>query len=112
MDTSAVLKLYRTEPNTPLVRACLAPSDELFLSELVTIEVVSASYGLVRQRILTKAEADTLIATFEADKPNYIIVSFEVAILREARASFAKIRRHHQPAPNGRLSSGNCPRGT
>ena len=84
LDTSAVLKLYRAEPNSPLVRACLAPPDELLISEIVPIEVLSAAYGLVRQGIAAKKEADTLIAAFDADILNYTILPFEAAILRDA----------------------------
>lgn len=90
MDTSAVLKLYRAEPNSPLVRACVAPADDLLIFELAPIEIVSASYGLVRQNILTKIEADTLIATFESDRTNYRIIPFEDAILQEAERLLRK----------------------
>ncbi len=84
MDTSAVLKLYRAEPNSPAVLACLERGDELLISALVTIEVISAAYGLVRQKIATKAEADILIAAFEADKANFTILPCEDTTLLEA----------------------------
>ena len=77
------MKLYRNEPNSSLVIACLDPSAELLLSEFVLIEVVSAAYGLVRQGIESKTEADKLIAAFEADKANYTIVPFEPDIFHE-----------------------------
>lgn len=78
-----MLKLYRAEPKRPLVRACLAPSDDLLISEFVGIEFISAAYGLVRQSIISHADANTLIAAFEADKPNYIILLFEASVSQE-----------------------------
>ena len=52
--------------------------------------MVSAAYGLVRQSIATKIEADTLIAAFEADKANYTIVAIEAAILHKAERLLRK----------------------
>jgi predicted nucleic acid-binding protein len=84
MDTSAVMKLYLAEPNSPQVRACLAVEDELILLELVSIEIVSAAYGLVRQGKATVAEADALIAAYEKDKAGYILIPFREEIRTEA----------------------------
>ncbi len=84
MDTSAVLKLYRNEPNSHQVRACLDPLAELLLSEFVSPEIISAAYGLVRQGIEPQSEAEKLIAAFEADTTSYTILPFDSSILAEA----------------------------
>ena len=48
VDTSALVKLYRHEPLTTAVQACLAPNDTLVLSGIASLEFQSAFYGLVR----------------------------------------------------------------
>ena len=90
MDTSAVLKLYRSEPNSQLVRACIDSEATLILSELVRIEVVSATLGLVRQGIESLSEADRLIEAFDSDYASYVTLPFDGEVIHEAERLLLK----------------------
>lgn len=83
-DTSALIKLYRNEPNSPEVRACFAPNDALLIAQITPLEFPSAFYGLVRQKLLTEAEAGQYIAGFRADISRYEIVSADQVVYAEA----------------------------
>ena len=47
VDTSALVKIYRNEPNTAAVLACLAPNDTLVLSGITILEFESAFFLIV-----------------------------------------------------------------
>ena len=79
LDTSALVKLYRIEPNSAAVQAHLLPEDDLLLCQTTPLEFRSAFYGMVRQRILTLAEAQTYITSFEVDWFQYILVPLDNA---------------------------------
>lgn len=85
VDTACVVKLYRAEPNSPIVMALFAPGDELVVSELATVEFRSAMYGLVRQGLLTPPQAAIFVADFTADLPSYEIVEMERKVILLAR---------------------------
>lgn len=86
LDTSAVIKLYREEPDSDVVRAEVAPTDELLLSRLTLLEVRSAILGLVWQGRMRKRGARERIAAFDADVPNYVILPLSEPVLIRAAA--------------------------
>lgn len=71
LDTSALVKLYRTEPDTQAVRACVSPDDELLLCDLTPLEFVSACLSWVRQGLVDESSARARIDAFKADLPGY-----------------------------------------
>ena len=71
VDTSALVKLYRNEPRTAEVQACVGPNDSLVLSGITFLEFQSAFFGLVRQRLISRNDADQRIALLQQDMPNF-----------------------------------------
>jgi hypothetical protein len=55
--TSALVKLYRNEPNSALVRACLITGDDLLISELTPLEFDAACLAWVRQGLVAEVDA-------------------------------------------------------
>ena len=51
--------------------------DDLLLCQTTPLEFRSAFYGMVRQRILTLAEAQAYITSFEADRFQYLLVPLD-----------------------------------
>ena len=85
LDTSALIKLYRAEPNSPAVLACVAPNDNLFIARITPLEFRSAFFGLVRQRLLSLADAQTVLLAFESDLAQYISVAADEAVFVRAQ---------------------------
>jgi predicted nucleic acid-binding protein len=85
LDTSGLIKLYRTEPETPAVQACLTPQDDLLIARITPLEFRSAFLGLVRQRLLPLASAQSYILAFESDLAQYSIVPAEEAVFLKAQ---------------------------
>jgi predicted nucleic acid-binding protein len=84
LDTSAIIKLYRDEPDSPVVRAHVAPSDELLISRLTVLEFRSALLGLVWQGKMSEHGARARIAAFDADLGSYTVVPITDSILNRA----------------------------
>ena len=84
IDTSALIKLYRTEPDSLSVRACILPADDILISQLTPLEFRSAFYGLVRQGLLALADAQVYIAAFQNDLPQYQVIPVEAKVFQEA----------------------------
>lgn len=80
VDTSALVKLYRVEPNSAAVRAHVTANDTLLLSQTTPLEFRSAFYGMVRQRILSVPQAKTYIGLFDADLPQYVLLALDDAV--------------------------------
>jgi predicted nucleic acid-binding protein len=74
VDTSALVKLYRNEPLTAAVQACVAPNDTLVLSGIASLEFQSAFFGLVRQKLVGQAQALQRIALLRQDLSNFTIM--------------------------------------
>jgi len=49
LDTSVLIKLYHSEPNSSAVKEYVSSSDELLIARITPLEFRSAFYGLVRQ---------------------------------------------------------------
>jgi uncharacterized protein len=84
LDTSALVKLYHAEPNSASIAACIGPDDTLVLCDLALLEFRSAFYGLVRQRIITSADARDYISNFTTDVPLYSVQPVNGAVFQEA----------------------------
>ena len=70
VDTSALVKRYRTEQGTGVVEALLSdllPEDRLFLSFLSVIELTSGILRLARGRQLREETASEILARFRGD---------------------------------------------
>lgn len=85
LDTSALVKLYRNEPNSALVRACLVTDDDLLISELTPLEFDAACLAWVRQGLVVEADARRRMSAFAADLPNYTMVEIRSATWARAR---------------------------
>jgi predicted nucleic acid-binding protein len=73
LDTSALIKLYRIEPDSPVIIAQIAPDDDLLLSGTTPLEVYSAFRGMERRGEITATVASAYIGMFELDRPKYNI---------------------------------------
>ena len=65
LDTSALIKLYRSEPQTHAVQSCIKPNDTLVLSGFAFLEFQSAFFGLVRQKQISAVDAQQRIALLQ-----------------------------------------------
>jgi predicted nucleic acid-binding protein len=83
-DTSALIKLYRTEPDSLAVCGCILPTDDILISQLTPLEFRSAFYGLVRQGLLALAGAQSYIVAFQNDLPQYEVIPVEAKVFQEA----------------------------
>jgi hypothetical protein len=73
LDTSALVKFYRNEPNSALVRACLVTGDDLLISELTPLEFDAACLAWVRQGLVVESDARRRMSAFAADLPNSFV---------------------------------------
>jgi uncharacterized protein len=85
VDTSAVVKLYIVEPDSAAFRISVAGATQILISRVTALEVASAFYGKVRQGQLNPADAAARLARFEADLPNYEVLSLSEAVLLRSR---------------------------
>jgi predicted nucleic acid-binding protein len=85
LDTSGLVKLYRNEPNSTLVRACLVTGDELLISDLTPLEFDAACLAWVRQGLVAEVNARGRMSAFAADLPNYTMVEIRRATWARAR---------------------------
>lgn len=70
LDTSALVKRYRTEPGTEVVEELLAdprPQDRFFISFLSIIELTSGVLRLAKGRRLQEDTAQEILARFRHD---------------------------------------------
>lgn len=86
LDTSALIKLYRAEPNSPAVQDCVDPADELVVARITPLEFRSAFFGLVRQGVLSLVDAQAVIGAFEDDLPQYVTAAATEAAFFRAQA--------------------------
>ena len=84
VDTSALVKLYRDELNSPAVPAVISTDDRLVICELALLEFRSALHALVRRREMSGEHARTRIALFEQDRRNYEIVPLTSVLAQNA----------------------------
>ena len=90
VDTSALVKLYRNEPLTAAVQACLATNDTLILSGIASLEFQSAFLGLVRQNLVGQAQALQRIALLRQDLANFTVIPLTQALVVSAEALISR----------------------
>lgn len=74
LDTSAVMKRYRTEIGSDVVRELferLTDSDKLTTSYLTLLEVNSTATRLLKGRVITQVAYETVLIQLSQDIPNY-----------------------------------------
>lgn len=74
VDTSALVKLYREEPGTAEVQSAIGAGDTLLISGITFLEFQSAFFSLVRQRLITEAQARARLGLLRQDLPNFEII--------------------------------------
>src|SRR5437867_3628469 len=84
LDTSALVKLYRIEPQTQAVQACIKVDDSLVLSGIAFLEFQSAFFGLVRQKVISTIDAQRRIALLQQDLVNFEIVPLSQSLVSTA----------------------------
>lgn len=86
VDTSAIVKLYKTEPNSADVRAVVPSSAEILISATLPLEFRSAFAVLERMRILTAGEASIFVSTFLSHRTAYVEVAISGSTLALAES--------------------------
>lgn len=84
VDTSALVKLYRSEPLSAAIQAVIQPADGLVISGLTPLEFQSAFFGMVRQKLLNSSHATQRILLFKADLADYELVPVTQKIMSTA----------------------------
>jgi predicted nucleic acid-binding protein len=82
VDTSALFKLYRAEPNSPAIVACVTQQDNVLLAEITTLEFRSACHGLVRQGIETPQNTASYLTKFLGDLAQYETIALDRSCLQ------------------------------
>ncbi len=89
-DTSALVKLYAEEEHSDVVRA-VAAADELVISALTWVELVSAIWGKHRDGLIGAADAERLVRAVEvhilgstAGEPGFAVVDLPLPRLGAA----------------------------
>lgn len=90
VDTSALVKLYRAEPDSLVVQAAVSKSDIVILSRLTSLEYDSAFYGLVRSGQISLTDAIGYIGDYERDNASYEFIELTRAVLDLARDLLGK----------------------
>lgn len=89
IDTSALVKLYRTEPETATVQAVIASEDELVISQLARLEFRSAFARLERQSAIAPADAANYVSGFIAAIGQYTVIPLTPAVAASAESLIA-----------------------
>ena len=66
-DSSTLLKYYTDEAESDAVRACLGEAEEVMLSALGRVEVMSAFYQRLCRRLWTQEQFSRMAGKFETD---------------------------------------------
>jgi predicted nucleic acid-binding protein len=85
IDTSSLVKLYRTEPDSAAVQAVIGSNDELVISDLARLEFRSAFARLERQSLIASADDANFVSGL-----NSAIGQCTVIALTSAIAGFAE----------------------
>ena len=86
LDTSALVKLYRSEPQTQAVQTCIMPNDVLVLSGIAFLEFQSAFFSLVRQKYISTVDAQQRIALLQQDLGNFEIIPLSQSHVQTAES--------------------------
>ena len=83
-DASALVKRYVREEGSTLVRRLLARED-VAVSRLSDVEVVSAFARLTREQAMSAAQRDRAVSAFTTDLAAWTVVEMTTEITRAAR---------------------------
>ena len=86
VDTSALVKLYRNEPQTAAVQSCIGSNDSLVLCGITFLEFQSAFFGLVRQGLLSQGTAQQRISLLRQDLRNFTLAPLTQMLVTSAEA--------------------------
>lgn len=84
LDTSAFLKLYVAEPESPSMREACTAAQTTYTHLLAYAEMRAGFAKAVRERRITAAALPGLVATFEEDWAKMRIVQVSEALVRRA----------------------------
>lgn len=84
LDTSSLIKLYHTEPDSAQLRQQVQPTDEVVVSGLTRVEMYSAFGRKLRRGDLPTGLAQTGLRLFEQDWLNFQVVALDAKCLEEA----------------------------
>jgi predicted nucleic acid-binding protein len=92
-DTSTVLKYYTAEEESDAVRGQLDEADEVTLSELARVELISAFYRRVREGLWKREEFLRVVGQFEQDdfQQKWDWLPVDNAVIRYAAGIFIKL---------------------
>jgi len=94
VETSALIKRYRTEKGTEVVNAVFGrepPSVTLFVSHLVTVEVESAAIRALNGKALNRTAYGVMLRAFAEDLGRMVVLPIAPQLLPEA----AQLAREH-----------------
>jgi predicted nucleic acid-binding protein len=103
-DTSAAAKLYLPEPDSPPMRAKLEAEDQVFVSELARIELMSVFHRQWRQRLWTPAQFLAAVRQFTNDDVGgfWTWLELDSALIEAGAKTFTTL------PPSVRLRSAEC----
>ena len=84
IDTAAVVKLYRNEPDSMAVVACVDVLDELIIAPITPLEFHFAFAIMVRMGVLTEREARVHLDAFDNEVGRFRILSATESIFSTA----------------------------
>jgi predicted nucleic acid-binding protein len=82
LDTSSLAKLYIEEEGSESVRSAVREGDMIATSLLSYVEMGSAVYRRLREKRLSKGEANRVLDVFESDWERFGKVSIDAALLK------------------------------
>ena len=92
IDTSALIKLYFNEEDTPRLDKFFSENiiTEISMSELTKIEFYSAIYKKLRAKDLQPQNANDILSAFVADEAKYKVVLIDSEIVRDSQKLIEK----------------------
>lgn len=92
IDTSALIKLYFNEEDTPRLDKLFSENiiTEISISELTKIEFFSAIYKKLRTKDLQSQNANDILSAFVADETKYKVVLIDSEIVRNSQKLIEK----------------------
>lgn len=92
LDTSSLFKLYHNESGTEEMDSIFSDNEvtSVFISEITTVEFISAVFKKVRMKELSMNDAEQIIKLFGTDLEKYTIVPVRSAALETAKLLILK----------------------
>ncbi|HPZ08279.1 MAG TPA: type II toxin-antitoxin system VapC family toxin [Candidatus Eremiobacteraeota bacterium] len=84
IDTSSLIKLYHKEIDSNKILNTLSNVEDIYLSELTRIEVLSALWKKVREGSLKEDNAIKVISCFQSDYNKFQWIKLETQIIETA----------------------------